>query len=173
MTQSKQLKQSSAKETQRKHDQKGPTEGSTRSQKGKRPASEYSGGSQKSRKGQNRTGCYRCGSASHKVPECPLEQPVCYYCKQPGHTSRDCTLKAQLEFTDNSNKGGRFSQQRQQRTAPRTQPYGQKQSVPPQSQLYQIQGGVSSVMPSASQYPAPPVIYYPGVPAQQLLSASP
>ncbi|XP_042419061.1 uncharacterized protein LOC122007284 [Zingiber officinale] len=50
--------------------------------------------------------CYQCGSKSHTKLQCPLDYPICYYCKLPGHESRDCTLKAQLEATKVTSQGG-------------------------------------------------------------------
>ncbi|XP_074556490.1 uncharacterized protein LOC141812359 [Curcuma longa] len=50
--------------------------------------------------------CNRCGSHSHMIVDCPLDQSIYYYCKLPGHTVRECTLKAQLESIDAASSGG-------------------------------------------------------------------
>lgn len=37
--------------------------------------------------------CVRCGSQEHDIQSCPLDQRVCYSCREPGHRSFECPKK--------------------------------------------------------------------------------
>ncbi|XP_074573509.1 uncharacterized protein LOC141829941 [Curcuma longa] len=123
---------------------------------------------------QNRK-CNRCGSRSHMIGDCPLDQPICYYCKLPGHTVRDCTLKAQLESTG-APSGERPTQQRSQRTQ-RPGAHQQQRPLPSQPQMYMIQGRDHAAPPTTLQYSTNPETgystqhYVPAVPQAYMLPA--
>ncbi|XP_042400862.1 uncharacterized protein LOC121990874 [Zingiber officinale] len=104
-------KQSSQKRGNKGQSSQTTTGGSTRPQKAGRTSDGASRPPQRDWK-KDRVGsrCYQCGSKSHTKSQCPLDHSICYYCKLPGHESRDCTLKAQLETTKVTSQGGQPSQ---------------------------------------------------------------
>ncbi|XP_074566309.1 uncharacterized protein LOC141822909 [Curcuma longa] len=152
--------QSSQSSGQKRPAQGSGTRDSSSRQKGKRPAGPSSGSQKKE---ISKRKCYRCGSDSHRVVDCPSDQAVCYYCKQPGHMIDDCPRRAQLERTDTSASGGRSTQSGQQRIPTRYRAPQQQRSLPATGRMYQIQGREYIVLPSESQ----PEICYEATPVQQ------
>ncbi|XP_042387537.1 uncharacterized protein LOC121979609 [Zingiber officinale] len=145
-------KQSSQKRGHHGQSSQATTGGSSRPQKSGRTSDGTSRPSQHGWK-KDKTGsrCYQCGSKSHTKFHCPLDHPICYYFKQPGHESRDCTLKAQLEATKGTSQGGQPSQTRPQKGSQKSQGAPRQQQLPSsQGQIYHIQGQE----PATTQYSA-------------------
>ncbi|XP_074559160.1 uncharacterized protein LOC141815105 [Curcuma longa] len=136
------------------------TRGSSRQQKGKRPAGSESGLQQREFMEKR---CYRCGSSGHQISDCPSDQSVCYYCKQPGHMIGDCPRRAQLEISDTSSSRGRSTQSRSQRVPAKHRAPKQQRSSSSSGQMYQIQGKDYIVVPAPPQ----PEICYAAIPVQQ------
>ncbi|XP_042400896.1 uncharacterized protein LOC121990913, partial [Zingiber officinale] len=66
---------------------------------------------------------------------------VCYYCKLPGHVSRDCSLKTQHIASGVSVAGGHFGQSGTRRGGPKAQSsHRQQKTAPPTAAAYGIQG---------------------------------
>ncbi|XP_074589050.1 uncharacterized protein LOC141844960 [Curcuma longa] len=138
---------------------------SSRRQKGKQLSSEPWRESQRNQSRNNR--CFRCGSGSHRVDDCPLDQTICYYCKQPGHIVRDCSLRAQLELPNNKPLGAQSIQPRPSKVQPRQiHPYQQK-SLQPSGQIYQLHGREYEALPATQ----PPETHYSTTSVQQHLPA--
>ncbi|XP_042472372.1 uncharacterized protein LOC122055040 [Zingiber officinale] len=112
------LEKSNNKQVTQKKEKRGQSSqvtsgGSSPPQKTRRTSD---GGSRSSQRDQkNNFGgimCFQCGSKSHTRSDCPLDHAICFYCKLPGHESRNCTLKARLETTKDTTQGGRPTQPR-------------------------------------------------------------
>ncbi|XP_042455224.1 uncharacterized protein LOC122039864 [Zingiber officinale] len=100
---------------------------------------------------------------SHTRNSCPLDHAICFYCKLPGHESRDCTLKAQLEAPKATSQGESSSQSRSQRRSQKTQSAPRQQRPQPsQGQIYHVQGQE----PATTQYSAA-AFSHQAFPAQQ------
>ncbi|XP_074572635.1 uncharacterized protein LOC141829120 [Curcuma longa] len=115
-----------------------------------------SGRSQSSRKDQKKSGkdtyCTRCGAKDHLISACSLGQSVCYYCKLPGHLSRDCSLKAQHVSSGVSIPGGQFGQTGTQRGGQKAQSsQRQQRAAPPTAAAYGMYGQEHSSAPTISQ----------------------
>ena len=58
--------------------------------------------------------CFRCGSTTHMVKQCPHPAPICPYCHKPGHKIEDCWVKhgrpVQLTRGQNNGAGAGFRQ---------------------------------------------------------------
>ncbi|XP_074562887.1 uncharacterized protein LOC141819501, partial [Curcuma longa] len=164
--------QSSRSSGQKRPAQSSDTRDSSGRQKGKRPAGPSSGSQ---RKEISERKCFRCGSDSHRVSDCPSDQSVCYYCKQPGHMIGDCPRRAQLERTDTSASGGQSTQPGHRRVPSIFRAPQQQRSLPTTGRMYQIQGREYMLLPVDSQseicYEATPVQQQP--PAAQTYSVPP
>ncbi|XP_042400978.1 uncharacterized protein LOC121991013 [Zingiber officinale] len=109
-------KQLSQKRGNKGQDLQVTSEGSTRPQKSGRTTDESTSFPKRDRKKDSGgIRCFQCGSKSHLKPDCPLDHSICFYCKLPGHESRECSLKAQLETTKVTFQGDRPTQPWQQR----------------------------------------------------------
>ncbi|XP_074558015.1 uncharacterized protein LOC141813910 [Curcuma longa] len=150
----------------------------SRRQKDKRLSSGSSSGFERDQRRDVMKGkCFRCGSSSHHISDCPLDQVICYYCKQPGHIAGDCTLKAQRDPTDAASSGGRSAWQQSQRTQ-RTRAPQQQRPLSSQPQIYLLQGRDHVAIPTAFQYTTSsetqylPQQYLSAVPQPYVLSAA-
>ncbi|XP_074557053.1 uncharacterized protein LOC141813046 [Curcuma longa] len=109
-----------------------------------------------SRQDQRQSGsdsyCTQCGSRDHVTSACTLGQSVCYYCKLPGHMSRDCSLKAQHVSSGVSIPGGQFGQAGSQRGGQKAQSsYRQQRTAPPVAAAYGMYGQEHFSAPAISQ----------------------
>ncbi|XP_042391830.1 uncharacterized protein LOC121982868 [Zingiber officinale] len=112
-----------------KDKQKATSGESYRSSKTGRSSAGSSRPPQKDSSGEPR--CFRCGVDGHAKPNWPLSQDICYYCKLPGHVSRDCTLKAQLQAAKVTAQGSHITQTRRPKGPQKTQSTPHQQSIPP------------------------------------------
>ncbi|XP_042401755.1 pinin-like isoform X2 [Zingiber officinale] len=96
--------------------------------------------------------CTQCGSKDHITSACSLGQSVCYYCKLPGHMSRDCLLKTQHVASVISIQGGQFSQTGTQRGGQKAQSSHRPQrTAPPAVAPYGMHGQELSSAHTVSQ----------------------
>ncbi|XP_042437094.1 uncharacterized protein LOC122023064 [Zingiber officinale] len=98
-------KQLSQKRGNRSQSSRAHSGGSSRPQKTRRTADGGSRPSRGDRKDFGGITCFQCGSKSHTRSNGPLDHAICFYCKLPGHESRNCTLKAQLETPKVTSQG--------------------------------------------------------------------
>ncbi|XP_074563063.1 uncharacterized protein LOC141819710 [Curcuma longa] len=153
--------------------------GSGPSGKTQRSGQSSTGRSGFSRQDQRQSGrdsyCARCGAKDHVISACTLEQSVCYYCKLPGHVSRDCSLRAaQRGAPVTSTQGGQASHTGAPRGSQKAHStHRQQRTAPPAVAAYGIHGQeystehtVSQTSISGPQYqayaqypPQPPVQY--------------
>ncbi|XP_042404664.1 uncharacterized protein LOC121994816 [Zingiber officinale] len=159
-------KQLSQKRGNRSQGSRAPSGGSSRPQK---TGQTTDGGSRPSRGDWKDFGgitCFQCGSKSHARSNCPLDHAICLYCKLPGHESRNCTLKAQLEAPKVPSQGEQPSQSRPQRRYQKTQsaPLSSHQAFPAQQDFHPHQPYSTYQQQPQTQYQQP--VSAPPIPAQ-------
>ncbi|XP_042444069.1 uncharacterized protein LOC122029195 [Zingiber officinale] len=159
-------KQSSQKRGNRGQSSRAPSGGSSRPQKTGRTSDGGSRPPHHDQKNFGGTRCFQCGSKSHTRNSCSLDHAICFYCKLPGHESRDCTLKAQLEAPKVTSQGESSSQSRSQRRSQKTQsaPPFSHQAFPAQQDFHPHQPYSAYRQQPQSQYQQP--VPTPKMPAQ-------
>ncbi|XP_042448839.1 uncharacterized protein LOC122033740 [Zingiber officinale] len=93
-------KQSSQKRGNKGQSSRAPSGGSSRPQKTGRTSDGGFCPPHHEQKNFGGTRCFQCGSKSHTRNSCPLDHAICFYCKLPGHESRDWGIILSVTFTE-------------------------------------------------------------------------